>query len=198
MAKFSPKSKLDKEKRQQVLLELCYAFSLVTKLEDVARLLGDLLSDSEIEMIAKRLQIAKLLLNGGKYEDVGKKLKTSPTTIARVNLWLQQAEEGFRMVMKRGLVKEDMEIPSWQPSSHFGAVPDSWAALKRKYPMYFWPQLLLEEIARSANNRQRRRMIEVLQILRESGKGKRQVFRDLERIFSAERVAANKKLSKPR
>lgn len=187
MAKFTPHQKLSPEERQRVLLELCQSMVMVHKLEEAAKVLGDLVSEQELFMIAKRLQIAKCLLKGKKYEQIRKELKVSQQTIARVNLWLQQAGEGFRMVMQRGLAEEDMKVPPWKPPAGAGEMWGSWAHVKRKYPLYFWPQTILEEIVRASNNRQRKRMLATLKIIRESGKGKREVFRYLEGLFGAQR-----------
>ncbi|MBI2552660.1 hypothetical protein HYW17_05170 [Candidatus Uhrbacteria bacterium] len=186
MAKFTPYQKLSPQARQQVLLELCQSMVMVKKLEEAAKILGDLLSDQELLMVAKRLQIAKLLLKDKKYEQIRKDLKVSQQTIARVNLWLQQAGEGFRMVMKRGLAKTDMKVPEWMP-----AVPRS--EMARRFPLYYWPQGLLEGIIRAANNRQRAQMLETLKVLRVSGKGKREVFRYIEELLRAERQSPRRK-----
>ncbi len=180
MAKFTFYQKLSKEAQQKVLLELCQAMVMVKKLPEAAKVLGDLLSEQEIQMIAKRLQIAKLLLQKNTYEEIRKELRVSQQTIARVNLWLQQAGEGFRMVMARGLGKKDMKVPAWQPS-----VPRS--EMARRFPLYYWPQGLLEEVMRAANNRQRARMLETLKTIRDSGKGKREVFRYVEELLLEQR-----------
>lgn len=176
MAKFSPHNKLSPQQRQQALLELCRALVMVTKLDEAAKLLGDLLSDQEVEMIAKRLQIAKLLLKGDKYDIIRGKLKVSDATIARVNLWIQQAGEGFRMVMKRGLAKEDMKVPNWMPSVRR-------SEMARRFPLYYWPQGLIEGIIRTANNHQRKQLLDTLKVLRASGKGKRELFRHFELLL---------------
>ena len=176
MAKFSPGRKLTPVQKQQALLELCRALVMVQKLDEAAKLLGDLLSGQEIEMIAKRLQIAKLLLNNHTYDKIREDLKVSDATIARVNLWLQQAGEGFRMVMRRGLQKENMKVPEWKP-------PVVKSEMARRFPLYYWPQGLLENIIRAANNRQRKEMLTTLQTFNASRKGKRELFRHLETLL---------------
>lgn len=180
MAKFTPYQKLSPQERQRVLLELCQTMVMVKRLEEAAKILGDLLSDQELLMVAKRLQIAKLLLNGKKYAQIRKDLKVSQQTIARVNLWLQQAGEGFRMVMKRGLAKADIKVPEWMP-------PIRRSEMARRFPLHYWPRGLLEQIMRAANNRQRKQMLATLQVIREAGKGKREVFCYLEELLRVER-----------
>ena len=184
MAKFTAYQKLPNETKQKVLLELCQAMVMVKKLPDAAKVLSDLLSEPELQMIAKRLQIAKLLLQKKTYAQIGKDLRVSQHTIARVNIWLQQGGAGFRMVVEQG---NEMKIPAWKPWSGAGEMADSWAAMKRKFPMYFWPQLLIEQIARTASNRQRVQLLKTLKIMRESGKGKKEAFRYLEDILNEER-----------
>lgn len=175
---------LPADKKQKVLLELCYALAMVKSLSEVAKLLGDLLSEQEIQMIAKRLQIAKLLLSDKTYVEICDEIKVSQGTVARVNLWLQQAGEGFRMIMKKGLGNKNTKIPAWKPPATAGQMSDSWARIKRRYPLYFWPQILVEEIIRTANNRQRKRLLETVSTLRKSGMGKKEVFRHIEQILS--------------
>ena len=188
MAKFTPYQKLSKEVRQKALLELCQAMVTVKKLPDAAKVLADLLSEQEIDMVAKRLQVAKLLLQKKRYHEIQRDLKVSEHTIARVNSWLQQGGAGFRIVVENG---KDVTIPAWKPWKM--AAGDSWAALKRKFPLYYWPQLLLEDIVRTANNNQRKRLLSTLRILKESGKGKKEALRHLEALLLESRKSPRRK-----
>lgn len=63
--------------------------------------LRDLLTHTEIKMFAKRLAIAKMLLEGRDYETIEEELRVTPGTIARINNLLAEGGEGFRMVLKR-------------------------------------------------------------------------------------------------
>ena len=189
MSKYTPHQKLNTEKKQEVLLELCQALAMVTSLPEVAKVLGDLLSDQEIQMIGKRLQIAKRLLFGAKYTDIKEELRVSQPTIARINLWLQQSGEGFRLLIKRGMGKQKIKIPAWKP---FPEAHGEWAQLKRRYPLYFWPRLLIEELIRGANNRQRKRLLTTLSILKKSGKVKKEVIRHFNRLLLEENLNRRK------
>ena len=112
MAKFSKYQRLPSAEHQKVLLELCHALVVVKKLEEAANLLIDLFSKQELEMVAKRLKIAKLLVKGYTYEKIRNELKVSQQTIARVNGWLDQSGAGYRLIIQRD---RDMTVPSWQP-----------------------------------------------------------------------------------
>src|SRR3990167_5793031 len=101
MPKFSIKKKLTDKEEHAVLLELCQALVVVRTLYEAAHLLADLLSQQELNMIAKRLKIAKLLLKGMNYEEIQMSLKVSTQTIARVNLWLRESGEGYRLIVEK-------------------------------------------------------------------------------------------------
>ncbi|MEK7618131.1 MAG: YerC/YecD family TrpR-related protein [Patescibacteria group bacterium] len=159
MAKFSKKSKLENNKSQELVADLCEAISLTSNRQEAAELLTDLLGQQELEMIAKRLRIAELLLDDLTYEDITMELKASPNTIARVQAWLQQAGEGYRQIIEKTKSKRK----NFQASSDFGG----WRNLKKKYPIYFWPQLLLEQWVKSSNEKDKQRMKGILSKLQE-------------------------------
>jgi len=174
MAKFEKKNRLNAREQQKLLLELCHALVVVKKEEEAAHVLIDLLSKQEIDMIAKRLKIAKLLAQGKTYNEIHERLRVSQHTIARVNAWLDAGGAGFRLIISRDRA---VNIPEWQPATW------RWDALKRRYPMYYWPQILLEEVVRSANNRQRRKLINTLKVLKVVGQ-KPKLFQQLERVLA--------------
>lgn len=66
--------------------------ALKTKKEIVNFFLG-LFSPSESLMLARRIQIAKLLLDGKKYEDIRKILGVGNSTIQKTDLWLHGGDE---------------------------------------------------------------------------------------------------------
>jgi len=59
-----------------------------------------------------------------------------------VNVWLNQSGEGYRLVLNRTSRIKEPRKPVW-------------TGLKRKYPMYYWPEILLKEIIYSANKKQK-------------------------------------------
>ena len=54
-----------------------------------------------------------------------------------------------------------------------------WKQLKRKYPMYFWPQILLNEIVKSATHKEKKRLDSVIRQL----KDKSRLSKELEKIL---------------
>ena len=61
----------------------------------------DLLTHTERQMLAKRLQIAKMLLNKESYNVIKKTLHVTDTTIAKVNNWLKTFGQGYRLAVDK-------------------------------------------------------------------------------------------------
>lgn len=175
MSKFEKRHRLATEDQQKLLLELCHALVVVKRPEEAANLLIDLFSKQEIEMVAKRLKIAKLLIQEKTYSQIGGELKVSPQTISRVNVWLGQSGVGYRLVIERA---KDVVVPAYRSIDK----SSDWKKIQRRYPMYFWPQILLEEVVRNANNRQRTKLLNTLKVLRKSGE-KNKVFGQIEKAL---------------
>ncbi len=159
MAKYQ--SKLPKKEVEKIFYQLCLAISQTKKPKDAAELLRDLLSFQEAEMIAKRLKVAELLLDGLTYQEITEKLKVGNSTIARVYEWLKISGEGYRQAVKKTKNNKFVEIED-KPRDYR---PGEWGMLKRRYPMYFWPEILLENIVKSANKRQKEQIKGVLKQL---------------------------------
>jgi len=162
MAKFSPYHKLSKKDEQELLLDFFRSLATVNGFKEMAVIFQDLLSRSELTMLAKRLKIAKLLLRGVSYQEIMSELRVGSQTISRINIWLQEAGEGFRMIFNRtknkeiNLLKKDDGSP--------------WTKLRRAYPMYHWPELLIKEIIATANKKQKDKLYVVLKNLQLKGK----------------------------
>ena len=122
-------------------------------------------------MLARRLQIAELLIEGFSFDQIRKNLKAGPNTIAKVQAWLELHGEGYRTVTQRS---KKNDKPESEASKSFNK-------LKRSYPLYFWPELLLEEIIRSANKREKQRLLAVANQL----KDKTQLSKELIKLLSS-------------
>ena len=158
MAKFPRIPKLSKQEQEKLLIGFCKALVELRTPEEAAHFLKDLLSKQEAEMLAKRIEIARLLIEGLTYETIQKSLKVSHGTVARVSHWLVNAGEGYRLIVSR--VKP--EKSEKQELIEDLEKPVSWKNIKRKYPMYFWPELILEQFVRSAKKSHKERMRKIL------------------------------------
>jgi len=108
--------------------------SLKTR-EEVKNFFKDLLTPSESIMLGRRLQIAKMLLEGKSYDFIGESMGAGRSTIAGVHQWLssgfggyEKALRGFEAQLKKRFEKVDQRYKD---------APMSFGWLKRKYPLHF-------------------------------------------------------------
>jgi TrpR-related protein YerC/YecD len=150
--------RLSKENQEQLLQDFCEALAVLRTPQEVLPFITDLLTKTELTTLLKRLQIARLLLEGREYRTIEQSLRTGHGTIARVASWLAESGEGFRMIVERIPKKQNKNTSSRYEKSE-------WDKLKRRYPMMFWPQLLLEEVVRSADQKEKERFHKAVESL---------------------------------
>lgn len=144
-------SKLGSSQRKELMVDLCRSIAALRTPEEVGEALTDLLTPKEVETVGKRLQIADYLVRGREYEFIREELKVGNSTIARVNTWLNLSGQGFKMMLERRKVKRKTSTENIYD-------PYSWHNIKRRYSLYFWPQLLFEEFMKGANSEEKRKM----------------------------------------
>jgi TrpR-related protein YerC/YecD len=74
--------------------------SLRTK-DEAQRFLRDLCTRAELDAMAHRWQVARLLDEGLPYLEVAKKAHASTTTVTRVAQWLRRGEGGYQLALER-------------------------------------------------------------------------------------------------
>jgi len=161
-------SKITNKEREQLIFRFCQAICQIKNADEAVFFITDLLSRSEAEMLAKRIKIAELLLEGKTYDEVRKKLKASRGAIARVSEWLRGYGDGYRTVLDR--IKKLPEIEVQKPS---------YSNFKRRYPMYYWPEILLQEIVYSASKRRKEKLQKILNRMGE----KHQLYKKLSKLL---------------
>lgn len=177
--------KLSRTEQENLLFDLINAFSLVKTVKDSALFIQDLLTKNETKVLAKRLRIAKLLLAGEKYSEIAKELHTSYGTVSKIGSWLAQSGEGLRTVVKK--LPARTEAKQWTDYTF-------WDRVKRKYPLYFWPELvidgIIESLDKEINKEEEERLRQTLTKL----KDKDRLNRTIQRIWDEK----YKKLAKVR
>ena len=75
-------------------------------LDEAERFFRDLCTLAELEAMAHRWQVAKLVDEGLPYHEVSRRTGASTTTVTRVAHWLRHGEDGYRLALDRpsGLV----------------------------------------------------------------------------------------------
>jgi TrpR-related protein YerC/YecD len=139
--KFPKRSRLSPNQRQELIIFLCQAIQSLRNEEEVAKFLTDLLSPPEIEMLSKRLEVAMLIIQGYTYADIRKKLNVGFNTISRIQAWTQHSGEGFKIALGRR--KKTATQTDRPPSFH--------DELKRKYPGYYWPEILIDTLLKASD-----------------------------------------------
>lgn len=133
-------SQLSEFQKKKYLGEFYDMVSLLQSRDEAKRFFKDLLTLSEVVMISRRIQIAKMLIAGRTYEEIQKSLKTATATITQVERWLNNGFGGYKEVIKRHDKKN-----AWREAQKIPAPPFSWRHIKRKYPLHFLLLNLLEK-----------------------------------------------------
>lgn len=101
-----PPHKLPYAEQDRLWSNFCAVLSMLRRKDDIQRFLKDLMNRQERMMFIRRVQIAKMLDRGATYDEIRKKLRTSTTTIAKVQRWLEFGREGYKRAIKKLLEVE--------------------------------------------------------------------------------------------
>ncbi|WP_025640899.1 YerC/YecD family TrpR-related protein [Schnuerera ultunensis] len=86
-------------------------FQAILKLETIEecyRFFEDICTIKEIQSIAQRLEVAKLLTLNNTYSEIEKKTGASTATISRINRSLNYGVDGYKIVFERlGYLKDE-------------------------------------------------------------------------------------------
>ncbi len=125
-------NELNEFERKKYLGEFYTMVSLLKNRDEVKNFFKDLLTLSEVVMISRRIQAAKMLLEGETYETIGQKLKMSTVTVNQVEKWLNNGFGGYKKIIRRHQKRDGRQ--HWEPVND---APFSLAAIRKKYPLHF-------------------------------------------------------------
>src|SRR4029079_3173940 len=83
------------------ITELSQAAASLRTPEEVGVFLRDLCTLSELEAMAHRWQVVRLLEEGLPYLQISSRTHASTATVTRVAFWLRHCEGGYRLVLNR-------------------------------------------------------------------------------------------------
>ena len=83
------------------LRELFEVIALLRGGEECAKFFRDLCTIGELEAMAERWEIAKLIEEGMPYRRISEVAGASTTTITRIAHWLKHGEGGYRLMLNR-------------------------------------------------------------------------------------------------
>lgn len=99
--------KLEKQARTQEANDLYRTVLKLQSIDECSRFFRDLLTIEEIQEIARRWQVAQLLIVEAPYIEIEKKTGMSSVTIARINYWLHHGQGGYKLMLGRlGILKK--------------------------------------------------------------------------------------------
>jgi len=81
--------------------ELFKAVLSLENVEECYRFFEDVATVGELQSLAQRLQVARMLVNNEKYTDIAEKTGASTATISRVKRSLNYGADGYKMVFEK-------------------------------------------------------------------------------------------------
>jgi TrpR-related protein YerC/YecD len=87
--------------QSQETTDLFDAVASLRNADEAGRFLRDLCTLSELEAMAHRWQVARLLEEGLPYLEISRRTHASTTTVTRVAHWLRHGEDGYRLLLDR-------------------------------------------------------------------------------------------------
>ncbi len=87
--------------RTKQMKELFAAILVLRTQDEAAGFFRDLCTMSELEAMAHRWEVARLLDQGLPYQEIASKTHASTTTVTRVSHWLRYGEGGYRLALDR-------------------------------------------------------------------------------------------------
>lgn len=98
--------------------------------------LSNLLTDSEVIMLARRIRIAKMLIAGHSQDAIQRALHCGFPTIQAVDTWLRKDFENYQVVLQP-LYEEARRRAMSKARKREPIIPGSFRDLRRKYPLHF-------------------------------------------------------------
>ncbi len=133
MPRVQPKS-LTKQELQEFFDEFLLMIAGLETREEVRNFFRDLLSETELLMLARRIRIAKLLLHGTTYQEIQERLHAGEGTIAAVHRWLQSGFDKYKESIPRLERELEKKVAIKQKTR---ATSYSFEWLKKRYPLHF-------------------------------------------------------------
>ncbi len=124
---------LTNDEKKKYLGEFYSMIALLRSRDEAKKFFKDLLTLSEVVMISRRIQVAKMLLEGCTYEQVRRKLKIGFNTINQVEKWLHNGFGGYKEVIK----KYKKKYPEKDEFDKYGHPSFSPEWVRKKYPAYY-------------------------------------------------------------
>lgn len=87
---------MDKVWKSKNATQLAKVLCEISDIKTMQNFLRDVMTEKEIIEIGSRLEAAKMLSSGEKYENITNRTKLSSRTVARISEWLQNGCNGYK------------------------------------------------------------------------------------------------------
>lgn len=134
MGKFDYR-KLEKAQRDKLLKEIATSIRKLENVEDLQRFLEQLLTPSEVTMLGRRWQIAKLLIEDKSYYDIRFKLGVGFSTIEGVDRWLRKSIDDFPALM--AILRKEPQARKKEFQRRYSSQFGSFNNIRHRYPLHF-------------------------------------------------------------
>lgn len=146
--RFEPE-KIEEAKRKEVLAEFYKAVTLIEDYKEAKLFFKDLLTAKETVMLARRLQVAMMLVDKFSYQEIHEILKVGMTTIADVQKWLNLGGVGYRKIIERLKKIESKKFKEKYEQNE----------LRKRYASYYWPEKALKSLIKDIEKTKKRNSI---------------------------------------
>jgi len=92
---------IDQKRMNQFYDDFWSAVALLESKQEARSFLFDLLTHTERKMLAKRLQVTMMLIEGHDYQTIKSYVKVTNATISKVNNWLNTGAMGLTRIVER-------------------------------------------------------------------------------------------------
>ncbi len=89
------------EFENEMIDQLFEAILLLEDKEECYKFFEDICTINEIESLAQRLEVAKMLKKGATYDQIAERTGASTATISRVKRYLNYGAEGYKLILAR-------------------------------------------------------------------------------------------------
>ncbi len=124
-------NELTENEKKMFLGQFYSMVALLKNRDEVKSFLKDLLTLSEVVMISRRIEIAKMLLEGFTHLEIKGKLKVGLATIIHVEHWLDKGFGGYKKIIER--YNKKYASREFNPEE---MTPFSPAWVRKKYPAH--------------------------------------------------------------
>lgn len=142
---------LSEKERQETLSFLWDSLSSLSTPIERENFLKELLSESETLMLARRIQIASMILQGNSFEEISTKIGAGKNTILSVSRWLRKTDPKKQKLIKNLEIKVSKNKRRKTPNYHSPSGVSAFSHLKRQFPLYFVLFNLLDKNAFKKN-----------------------------------------------